>query len=142
MPPCAHTECDRLTGTIENSSTGTPDSATRIVAIRPASPPPTTITFGCLAIIQSGEPPMNTDYLRSLVFIRGSKFLISNLNPLPHVSAQRKPIIVKAQRNHDPHKRHHQCYCRSKPRRHPLRLRAHRNSPLARKIPQPISQME
>src|SRR5882724_12017186 len=43
MPPCAQTECDRFTGTMEKSSTGTPDSATRIVAISPARPPPTTM---------------------------------------------------------------------------------------------------
>src|ERR1700722_8646208 len=48
MPPCAQTEWERLTGTIENKSTGTPDSATRIVAIRPAKPPPTTMILGCV----------------------------------------------------------------------------------------------
>src|SRR5271154_7408365 len=47
MPPCAQTEWERFTGTIEKSSTGTPDSATRIVAISPARPPPTTIILGC-----------------------------------------------------------------------------------------------
>ena len=48
MPPCAQTECERLTGTMENNSTGTPASATRIVAISPARPPPTTMIFGSL----------------------------------------------------------------------------------------------
>src|SRR5690606_41932122 len=45
MPPCAHTEWERLTGTMENRSTRPPASATLIVAIKPASPPPTTITL-------------------------------------------------------------------------------------------------
>src|SRR5215467_6177117 len=43
MPPCAQTECERLTGTIEKRSTGTPASAILMVVIRPARPPPTTI---------------------------------------------------------------------------------------------------
>src|SRR5262245_15025208 len=46
MPPCAHTECERLTGTIENRSTATPASASLSVAMSPASPPPTTATRG------------------------------------------------------------------------------------------------
>src|SRR5690606_30650210 len=45
MPPCAHTEWDRLTGTMENRSTCPPASATLTVAIKPARPPPTTITL-------------------------------------------------------------------------------------------------
>ncbi len=49
----AQTECDRFTGTMEKSSTGMPASATRMVAIRPASPPPTTMIFGCLIFLVS-----------------------------------------------------------------------------------------
>ena len=45
MPPCAQTECERFTGTMENKSTCAPCSAALIVDIRPASPPPTTIIF-------------------------------------------------------------------------------------------------
>src|SRR5271167_2434813 len=48
MPPCAHTECVRFTGTMENRSAVTPVSATLMAAISPASPPPTIIIFGCL----------------------------------------------------------------------------------------------
>src|SRR6185437_7955440 len=48
MPPCAQTECERLTGTIENNCTGTPDSATRIVAMSPARPPPTMMILGSI----------------------------------------------------------------------------------------------
>src|SRR5438874_3844722 len=44
MPPCAQTECDRLTGTSENKRTGTFASQRRMTVIRPPSPPPTTMT--------------------------------------------------------------------------------------------------
>src|SRR5271154_113341 len=50
MPPCAHTECDRLTGTMENKSTCPPISAILMTAERPARPPPTTMIFGFDAI--------------------------------------------------------------------------------------------
>src|ERR687883_851724 len=41
MPPCAQTECERLTGTTEKRSTACPASASFIAAASPASPPPT-----------------------------------------------------------------------------------------------------
>src|SRR3954470_14206497 len=44
IPPCAQTECERFTGTIENRSTFTPSSASLMVQASPASPPPTTMT--------------------------------------------------------------------------------------------------
>src|SRR5919197_1548646 len=44
MPPCAQTECERLTGTTEKSSTAWPASAIFIAAASPASPPPTIAT--------------------------------------------------------------------------------------------------
>src|SRR3954463_14389738 len=50
MPPCAQTECERLTGTMENRSTCPPASAILMTAESPASPPPTTMTFGAAAI--------------------------------------------------------------------------------------------
>src|SRR3954467_13864639 len=40
MPPCAHTECERFTGTIENRSTCPPISAILMTALNPATPPP------------------------------------------------------------------------------------------------------
>src|SRR6266852_446474 len=46
MPPCAQTECERFTGTIENRSTCPPISAILMTAERPASPPPTTMILG------------------------------------------------------------------------------------------------
>ncbi len=51
MPPCAQTEWERFTGTSENRSTPTPSSAALIVAIKPASPPPTTINLPFAIIV-------------------------------------------------------------------------------------------
>src|SRR5579863_4192254 len=51
MPPCAHTECDRLTGTIENRSTWPPISAILMTAASPANPPPTTMIFGAAMLL-------------------------------------------------------------------------------------------
>src|SRR5271155_1220055 len=55
MPPCAQTECERFTGTIENRSTLPPISAILITAESPARPPPTTIILGA-AIYRTGLP--------------------------------------------------------------------------------------
>src|SRR5215470_5697309 len=46
IPPCAHTECERFTGTMENRSTCPPASAILMTAASPASPPPTTMILG------------------------------------------------------------------------------------------------
>src|SRR6266705_5485604 len=53
MPPCAQTECERLTGTTEKRSTSCPASAIFIAAANPASPPPTIAILIPLAIILS-----------------------------------------------------------------------------------------
>src|SRR6266849_7099049 len=47
IPPWAQTECDRLTGTIESTSTCAPASANLMVVIKPARPPPTTVNRPC-----------------------------------------------------------------------------------------------
>src|SRR5581483_6492556 len=49
------TECERLTGTMENRSTCPPISAILMTADRPASPPPTTMIFGLAAMIEVVE---------------------------------------------------------------------------------------
>src|SRR5579862_804643 len=51
MPPWAHTECDRFTGTMENRSTVAPISAILITAASPASPPPTTTILGVAILL-------------------------------------------------------------------------------------------
>src|SRR6478609_6136665 len=53
MPPCAQTECERFTGTIEKRSTLPPASAILITAESPASPPPTTMILGIAAMIRT-----------------------------------------------------------------------------------------
>src|SRR5271157_3857991 len=56
MPPCAQTECERFTGTIENRSTSPPISAILMTADRPARPPPTTMIFGTAMLYESDLP--------------------------------------------------------------------------------------
>src|SRR6202021_2078587 len=56
MPPCAQTECERFTGTIENTSTAPPISAILMPAASPASPPPTTMIFGTAMLHESDLP--------------------------------------------------------------------------------------
>src|SRR6201984_510015 len=51
IPPCAQTECDRFTGTIENRSTSPPISAILMTAASPASPPPTTMILGAAMLL-------------------------------------------------------------------------------------------
>src|ERR1700751_2228639 len=46
IPPCAQTEWERFTGTIENRSTLPPASAILITAASPANPPPTPMILG------------------------------------------------------------------------------------------------
>src|SRR5271163_4044940 len=53
MPPCAQTEWERLTGTIENKSTLPPASAILMTAASPARPPPTTMILGVAAMSSS-----------------------------------------------------------------------------------------
>src|ERR1700751_5485467 len=52
MPPCAQTECERLTGTIEKRSHWPPISAILMTAAKPASPPPTTIILGAAILLR------------------------------------------------------------------------------------------
>src|ERR1700693_3006906 len=56
MPPCAHTECERFTGTIENRSTSPPISAILMTAASPARPPPTTMILGAAMRYESDLP--------------------------------------------------------------------------------------
>jgi hypothetical protein len=51
IPPCAQTECERLTGTTEIKSTSCPASAIFIAAAKPAKPPPTIAIFNSLVAI-------------------------------------------------------------------------------------------
>src|ERR1700680_2042688 len=51
IPPCAHTECERFTGTMENRSTLAPISAILMTAASPARPPPTTTILGVAILL-------------------------------------------------------------------------------------------
>src|ERR1700722_10216418 len=54
IPPCAQTECERLTFVTEISLTLQPCSASFMAAERPARPPPTTITsLVCFILLSS-----------------------------------------------------------------------------------------
>src|ERR1700675_502343 len=113
MPPCAQTECDRFTGTMEKRSTGVPDSATRIAAISPARPPTTIMILGVLIRAVSLD-----------------------------VRPEREPVIVKSKGNRDAHESQNHGNGGSQPRSCALRARSYRNAPLAGEIPQAISQMK
>src|SRR5882762_7920361 len=113
MPPCAHTECDRFTGTMENRSTRTPDSATRIAAISPARPPPTMMIFG---------------FLIRAVSLR--------------VSPQRKPGVVKANSDGDACDSQHGTDSSAEITSGALGACSDRDAPLAGEIPKPVAEME
>src|SRR5208282_2693849 len=57
MPPWAQTECERLTGTMENRSTAPPASAILMTAASPARPPPTTMILGAAMCLPYPFPP-------------------------------------------------------------------------------------
>src|SRR5579875_2417527 len=56
IPPWAHTECERLTGTMEKRSTLPPASAILMTAERPARPPPTTTLRGVVVAAMGSVP--------------------------------------------------------------------------------------
>src|ERR1700758_4443771 len=60
IPPCAQTEWERLTGTIENRSTLPPTSAILMTAASPASPPPTTMILGDAIPYESFQGTQNS----------------------------------------------------------------------------------
>src|SRR3974390_152134 len=63
IPPWAHTECERFTGTIEKRSTSPPISAILMTAASPARPPPTTMIFGAAAILYESDLPGRARWL-------------------------------------------------------------------------------
>src|ERR1700674_4622744 len=98
---------------MEKRSTGTPDSATRIAAINPASPPPTMIIFG--------------------FFMRAISL---------SVSPQRKPGVVQSESDGDAGDCQRDANDRTKIARCCLRTWRHGNAPLAREIPEAVAEME
>src|SRR5215212_8431726 len=64
MPPCAQTECERLTGTTEKRSTECPASAIFIAAASPARPPPTMailMPLFAMSVKNTSEEPARAD---------------------------------------------------------------------------------
>src|SRR6266852_9651223 len=133
MPPCAHTECERLTGTMEKRSTVPPISAIFITAERPARPPPTTIILGAVIVL----------LFEFLMLRRESK-------ALPHhdgvcwtndsICGLQGPIEERAHRDHAHD--HEQCSNREADiGEAPARLVARRNAQLSGKEPQSVSEV-
>src|SRR5215470_18359554 len=86
IPPCAHTECDRFTGTMENRSTWPPISAILMTAASPARPPPTTMILGlAIQILFTAE----TQGHRENNWVLGKlKSLVSpDKPPITHISS-------------------------------------------------------
>src|SRR5229473_4803916 len=89
MPPCAQTECERFTGTMENRSTLPPISAILMTAARPARPPPTTTIFGVTAMLLRvrsagrGRPALHALFFLTYYF------------SLPHDDVSRRRIRIK-----------------------------------------------
>src|SRR5271168_4079221 len=122
IPPCAQTECERFTGTMENSSTGTPDSATLIVAIKPARPPPTTMILGCFI------------FLFLFHFLIAASFI--------DIRSKRMPVVSKADQNQDAHHAERHAHQHAKLPRGALRAHRRRQSPFTKEIPDAHAQME
>src|ERR1700688_4113079 len=89
MPPCAQTECERFTGTMEKRSTSPPISAILMTAARPARPPPTTMIFGVTAmLLRVRSAGRGRPALHALLF---STYYFS----LPHYDVSRRRIRIK-----------------------------------------------
>src|SRR5882762_6190401 len=83
MPPCAQTECERFTGTMEKRSTSPPISAILMTAARPARPPPTTMIFEATAMRHEPDLPSEGARLSTYYF------------SLSHYYVARRPIRIK-----------------------------------------------
>src|ERR1700757_2699892 len=131
MPPCAHTECERLTGTIENRSTLPPISAILITAARPARPPPITTIFGLDAILRYrlSELLCRT---RSPIFHRPGARRIGRLQHEP------RPEGVQAGEAHDAH---HQAKPQARGERGAARSPARNTPPLGANQPQAVGEV-
>src|SRR5215213_8806573 len=76
MPPCAQTECERLTGTTEKRSTAWPPSAIFMAAARPARPPPTIailIPFAAMSVEETSPYSARPDESRQGVDCDGQE---------------------------------------------------------------------
>src|SRR5277367_5977042 len=122
IPPCAQTECERFTGTMENRSTCPPISAILITAARPARPPPITVILGAviLLVFQS-------------VYGGGERDL-SRAGRLDRRSQERI-------HGHRTHAHEQQSYCQADVTKAAARLITGRDAPLGREQPQAVSEV-
>src|SRR5579863_3172784 len=124
MPPCAHTECERFTGTMENKSHCPPISAILMTAASPASPPPTTIILGAAMLLR---PPSVSDRVMRVRHVSvGWSFLEAGAEG------------VKADQSHDRQKREE---CQTQAEKTLLCLVAGNNPPLRAEEPDSISEV-
>src|SRR5215469_7854465 len=124
MPPCAQTECERFTGTIENRSTCPPISAILMTAASPASPPPTTMIFGAAAI--SVHPPSGNNCPGIHNVSTGSGLL------------ETRAECVQASESDDAHKEEE---CEANPKQPLLCFFAGNNAPLRREEPDSVGKV-
>src|ERR1700680_25058 len=130
MPPCAHTECERFTGTMENRSTFAPISAILMTAASPASPPPMTMILGAAISLHRLSVRSGFWFRRVARVHDGSPCRRSILKPLAE--------CVQA---HQAHRAHEQKKSQAQPEKSLLRLVAGNNSPLGREQPDAIGEM-
>src|SRR5579863_9661652 len=122
IPPCAQTECDRLTGTMENRSTSPPISAILMTAESPASPPPTTIIFG-FAILKIFNHHRGTESQRKpKKEVASSVSLCLCASVVKPLSSHRKSIAAAARQE-----RLHRCSQKRIHRHRAHRHKSHRN---------------
>src|SRR4029077_4390395 len=133
MPPCAHTECERFTGTIENRSTLPPISAILITAARPARPPPITIIFGFAAI------PF--DRLSSTLLFREGRPHVFHLLCARRIRGLLRETGAERVQARHAHDTHHQKQTQAHYQESPARILAGCDSPLCGKQPHAVRKM-
>src|ERR1700719_3057807 len=126
IPPCAHTECERFTGTIENRSTLAPISAILMTAASPARPPPTTMILGIAILLHRPS-------------VAGSRVAcVHNVSGRPRRLLEPLPERVETDQTYDA-QQHEQCQAHTqKPL---LCLVAGDDAPLRGEQPDPVGEM-
>src|SRR6516164_8966002 len=133
MPPCAHTECERFTGTMEKRSTWPPISAILITAASPASPPPTTMIFGVAAI--AFRSPIFRAHAQQLVHQSHNRIgSRSGIDGLPRVVKER--VHGSETSDHKDNRQREANIAKAAPR-----LLTHRDAPLRTEEPQAITKV-
>src|ERR1700730_18128107 len=130
MPPCAHTECERFTGTIEKRSTFAPISPILMTAASPASPPPMTMIFGAAISLHR-------------LSVR-CRFGFSGVGCVHNRSARGRSLLkalAECVQAHQAHRAHEQEQSQAQLEKSLLRLVAGDDSPLRREQPDAVGEM-